>query len=169
METLHLTYAEIAERLGIEREAARQLVKRKRWPKWKGNDGQLKVSVPEESLSNRTSTGLRPDDETGADPVDNRMETGVLPVLNRHIERLEAQLEEALKRAGDRDEIAKQRDMLTAQFESLNDSTRIQVDALRAALTAAERDRDRWHEVATAKPEQAAPSERRSWWRRLAG
>jgi hypothetical protein len=43
------------------------------------------------------------------------------------------------------------------------------VDALRAALAAAERDRDRWHEVATAKPEQAAPSERRSWWRRLAG
>ncbi len=176
METLHLTYAEIAERLGIEREAARQLVKRKRWPKWKGNDGQLKVSVPEEALSNRTSTGLRPDDETGADPVDNRMETGVLPVLNRHIERLEAQLEEALKRAGDRDEIAKQRDevakqrdMLTAQIESLNDSTKIQVDALRAALAAAERDRDRWHEVATAKPEQAAPTERRSWWRRLAG
>jgi hypothetical protein len=169
VETLHLTYAEIAERLGIEREAARQLVKRKRWPKWKGNDGQLKVSIPEEALSNRTSTGLRPDDETGADPVDNRMQTGFLPVLNRHIERLEAQLEEALKRAGDRDEVAKERDLLIAQIESLNDSTKIQVDALRAALAAAERDRDRWHEVATAKPEQAAPAERRSWWRRLAG
>lgn len=170
METLHLTYAEIAERLGIEREAARQLVKRKRWPKWKGNDGQLKVSVPEEAFSTRTSTGFRPDDETGTDPVDNRMEAGVLPVLNRHIERLEAQLEEALKRAGDRDEIAKQRDMLTAQIEALNDSTKIQVDALRAALTAAERDRDRWHEVATAKPEQPTPAvERKPWWRRLAG
>jgi hypothetical protein len=169
VETLHLTYAEIAERLGIEREAARQLVKRKRWPKWKGNDGQLKVSVPEEALSNRTSTGLRPDDETGADPVDNRIETGFLLVLNRHIERLEAQLEEALKRAGDRDEIAKQRDLLIAQIESLNDSTKIQVDALRAALAAAERDRDRWHEVATTKPEQAAPVERKPWWRRLAG
>jgi hypothetical protein len=170
VETLHLTYAELAERLGIEREAARQLVKRKRWPKWKGNDGQLKVSVPEEALSNRSSTGLRPDDETGPDPVDNRMESGVLPVLNRHIERLEAQLEEALKRAGDRDEIAKQRDMLAAQIEALNDSTKIQVDALRAALTATERDRDRWHEVATAKPEQPAPAvERKPWWRRLAG
>jgi hypothetical protein len=57
----------------------------------------------------------------------------------------------------------------SAPIESLNDSTKIQVDALRAALAAAERDRDRWHEVATAQPEQVAPSERRSWWRRLAG
>lgn len=156
MDTLSLTYAELAERLGIEREAARQLVKRKRWHKWKGNDGQLKVSIPEEALNNRSSTGLRPDDETGADPVDNRIESGVLPVLNRHIERLEAQLDEALKKAGERDELVIQRDVLTTQ-----------VEALRAALTAAERDRDRWHEAATAPPPEPAP--RRAWWRRLAG
>ncbi len=158
MDTLSLTYAELAERLGIEREAARQLVKRKRWHKWKGNDGQLKVSIPEEALSNRSSTGLRPDDETGAEPVDNRIETGVLPVLNRHIERLEAQLNDAMKRAGERDELVIQRDVLTTQ-----------VEALRAALTAAERDRDRWHEAAMVKPEPAAATRRLPWWRRLAG
>jgi hypothetical protein len=171
VDTLSLTYAELADRLGIEREAARQLVKRKRWPKWKGNDGQLKVSIPEEALSNRSSSGARPEDESGADPVDNRIEAGLLPVLTRHIERLEAQLEEAQKRAGERDEIAKQRDLLvaqiealrnshTSQIEALNDSTKLQVDALRAALAAAERDRDRWHEVATTKPEPA-PVERK--------
>jgi hypothetical protein len=93
----------------------------------------------------------------------------VTVVLTRHIERLEAQLEEALKRAGDRDEVAKDRDLLIAQIESLNDARKMQVDALRAALAAVERDRDRWHEVATAKPEPAATIERRSWWRRLAG
>jgi hypothetical protein len=169
VETLSLTYGELADRLGIEREAARQLVKRKRWPKWKGNDGQLKVSIPEEALSNRSSPGVRPEDESGADPVDNRIEAGLLPVLNRHIERLEAQLDEALKRAGDRDEVAKERDLLVAQIEALNDSTKLQVEALKAALAAAERDRDRWHEAATLKPEPVAPVERRSWWRRLAG
>ena len=89
--------------------------------------------------------------------------------MNTHTGKAREQLEEALKRAGDRDQVAKERDLLIAQIESLNDSTKIQVDALRSALAAAERDRDRWHEVATAKPEQAAPSERRSWWRRLAG
>jgi hypothetical protein len=169
VETLSLTYGELADRLGIEREAARQLVKRKRWPKWKGNDGQLKVSIPEEALSNRSSSGARPEDESGADPVDNRIEAGLLPVLSRHIERLEAQLDEALKRAGDRDEVAKERDLLVAQIEALNDSTKLQVEALKAALAAAERDRDRWHEAATLKPEPVAPVERRSWWRRLAG
>jgi len=169
VDTLSLTYAELADRLGIEREAARQLVKRKRWPKWKGNDGQLKVSIPEEALSNRFSSGARPEDESGEDPVDNRIEAGLLPVLNRHIERLEARLDEALKRAGDRDEVAKERDLLVAQIEALNDSTKLQVEALKAALAAAERDRDRWHEAATLKPEPVAPVERRSWWRRLAG
>ncbi len=89
--------------------------------------------------------------------------------LTRHIERLEAQLEEALKRAGDRDDVAKERDVLIAQIESLSDSRKMQVDALRAALAAAEQDRDRWHDMATAKPEPVGPVERRSWWRRLAG
>ena len=70
--------------------------------------------------------------------------------------------------AGDRNEVAKERDLLIAQIEPLNDSTKIQVDALRAAL-AAERDCDRWHEVATIKPEQTTPVERKPRWRRLAG
>jgi hypothetical protein len=174
VDTLSLTYAELAERLGIEREAARQLVKRRRWMKWKGNDGQVRISVPEESLSDRSSPGLRPEDETGVDPVDNRIEAGVASVLNRHIERLEAQLEEALKRAGERDAVAKERDaaraerdIARAQIEALRDSTTTQVEALRAALAAAERDRDRWHDVATTPAPEPTPP--RSWWRRLAG
>jgi hypothetical protein len=170
MSTVWLTYDELAERLGIERESARQHVKRKHWARQRGNDGKVRIGVPEEVLSARSE----PDTEGGTEPVQVPIQPpvqdpGVTAVLTRHIERLEAQLEEALRRAGDRDEVAKQCDLLIAQIESLNDSTKIQVDALRAALAAAERDRDRWHEAATAKPEQAAPSERRSWWRRLAG
>jgi hypothetical protein len=162
MSTVWLTYDELAERLGIERESARQHVKRKHWSRQRGNDGKVRIGVPEEVLSAKSE----PDIEGGTDPV---QDLGVTVVLTRHIERLEAQLEAALERAGDRDEIAKDRDLLIAQIESLNASREMQVDALRAALTAAERDRDRWHEAATAKPELVAPVERRSWWRRLAG
>lgn len=170
MSTVWLTYDELAERLGIERESARQHVKRKHWARQRGNDGKVRIGVPEEVLNARSE----PDTEGGTEPVQAPVQLpvqdpGVTAVLTRHIERLETQLEEALRRAGDRDEVAKQRDLLIAQIEALNDSTKIQVDALRAALAAAERDRDRWHEVATAKPENAPPAERRPWWRRLAG
>jgi hypothetical protein len=170
MSTVWLTYDELAERLGIERESARQHVKRKHWARQRGNDGKVRIGVPEEVLSARSE----PDTESGTEPVQAPIQPpvqdpGVTAVLTRHIERLEAQLEEALKRAGDRDEVAKERDLLITQIEALNDSTKIQVDALRAVLVAAERDRDRWHEVATAKPEQPAPVEHRSWWRRLVG
>jgi hypothetical protein len=39
-------------------------------------------------------------------------------------------------------------------------------EALRAALTASEKDRDRWHETATRLPEPVLTI---PWWRRLAG
>src|SRR5918995_3633176 len=170
MSTVWLTYDELAERLGIERESARQHVKRKLWARQKGNDGKVRIGVPEEVLSAKSE----PDTEGGTEPVQAPaqppvQDPGVTVVLTRHIERLEAQLEEALKRAGDRDQVAKERDLLIVQIKALNDSTEIQVEALRAALAAAERDRDRWHEAVTAKPEQPAPVERKPWWRRLAG
>jgi hypothetical protein len=169
MSTVWLTYDELAERLGIERESARQHVKRKHWARQKGNDGRVRIGVPEEALSARSE----PDTEDDTAPVQAPAHApvqapGVTAVLTRHIERLETQLEEALKRAEERDELVIQRD--TARAE--RDIATTQVEALRAALAAAERDRDRWHDVATApkpEPQQAAPVERRSWWRRLAG
>jgi hypothetical protein len=166
MSTVWLTYDELAERLGIERESARQHVKRKHWARQKGNDGKVRIGVPEEVLSAKSE----PDTEGGTEPVQAPVQPliqdpGVTAVLTRHIERLETQLEEALKRAVERDELMTQRDEARAE----RDIATTQVEALRAALTAAERDRDRWHEVATTKPEQIAPVERKPWWRRLAG
>lgn len=169
MTTVWLTYDELAERLGIERESARQHVKRKHWARQKGNDGKVRIGVPEEVLSARSE----PDTEGGTDAVHTPAhapapDPSVTAVLTRHIERLEAQLEETLKRAGERDELVIQRDMARTE----RDIASTQVEALRTALAAAERDRDRWHHLAiTPKPEpqQTAPVERRSWWRRLAG
>lgn len=159
-ELIWLTYDELAERLGIERESARQQVKRKRWGRRPGNDGKVRIGVPEEVLA----TGPSPDTEGGADPVQPPAQEPAHPpahdpvvseVLTRHIERLELALEAATNRIADRDAVAVERDVLT-----------VQVEALRAALTVAEQDRDRWHEAAKRTSE---PISRRSWWRRLAG
>jgi hypothetical protein len=174
MDTVWLTYDELAEHLGIARESARTLVKRKHWGRKMGNDGKVRIGVPEELLSAKSEPGTEGATTPGQEPAQPlghppAHDPGVTAVLTRHIERLEAQLEEALERAGEHDVVAKERDLLAAQIEALRDSTTMQVDALKAALSAAERDRDRWHDVATLKPEPVAPVERRSWWRRLAG
>lgn len=55
-----LTYAEMAERLGIAPESARTLAKRRRWPRRAGNDGLARIAVP---LSR-----LNPPDDPGSDP-----------------------------------------------------------------------------------------------------
>ena len=147
------TYAEIAERFGLEREAARQLVKRRRWPKWKGNDGQVRVSVPEDALGDRSETGPSIQESgsgPGSDPVSD-----VSAVLSRHIERLESQLDAVRQEL--RQEIAtlKQERDAAVMHGADRDILAVQVDALKAALNAAHSDRDRWHQAAT---------ERRSWW-----
>jgi hypothetical protein len=155
MDVEWLTYDEIAERLGMGRESARTLVKRKRWARQQGNDGRARIGVPlEEIASRQDQSGERsPERPEEQSPERSEERTGeVLAVLTRHIERLEAQLNEAHKRAADRDEIATQRDAIRTE----RDVVTAQVEALRAALTAAEQDRDRWHHAATNQP--------RRWW-----
>ncbi len=114
-------------------------------------------------------------------------------VLTRHIERLEAQLEEALKRAADRDQIAAQRDLTAAQVEALNavlaierrriedlkDAERQRIEGIRQRADEArlrteelKAERDRWAAAAGAAQERieqlvakAAETERRrAWW-----
>lgn len=168
-----LGYDELAQALGIERESARRLVIRKRWRRSKGNDGKAIVAVPLDALPRSVtapSTGEAPGHATGDDTGQDRPQeaafvtaeapagedprtgdvTGADPghvtglaVLTRHIERLERELEDAKGKAAERD-------ALTGQ-----------VEALKAVLDEVRRDRDRWHEAATARP--------RSWWRRLVG
>lgn len=159
-----LTYDELAERLEIERESARTLVKRKRWARRPGNDGKVRIGVPDNALEARDAPGDSPRTVAGhvppSDPAQPLAQPPdhvpvVVEVLNRHVERLEAQIEAALQRAADRDAVALERDLLAAQ-----------VEALRGALEVAGQDRDRWHELATKFPEPAQP---RAWWRRLVG
>src|SRR3954465_7877425 len=50
-DTRLMTYAEIAEALGIGGDSARALVRRKRWHRKPGNDGCTRVEVPIEYLN----------------------------------------------------------------------------------------------------------------------
>ena len=45
-----MTYDEISETFGITRKSTEQLVKRKRWMRRKGNDGKVRIDVPEDAL-----------------------------------------------------------------------------------------------------------------------
>lgn len=183
-----LTYDELADRLGIERESARTLVKRKRWGRQPGNDGKVRIGVPVDHLGPGTAPGTDPGTDPGSDPGTDPVHVpdhvpAVLEVLTRHVERLEGQLEAALSRAADRDAVATERDVLATQLE-----------ALRAALAMAEDDRGRWYECAgkalsaqdqrdtdhraalrqaeaeTAQVRAELDAWRsRPWWRRLAG
>jgi hypothetical protein len=146
-----MTYHEAAAALGITLESVRRTARKKRWAKLDSNDGLARVDVPDELLAERPEGGPEecPKDSPEVSPE-------VVTVLTRHIERLEDQLVEAHKRVADRDEMVTQRDAARAE----RDVATTQVEALRAALAAAERNGDRWHREAT---------ERRPWWRRLAG
>lgn len=161
-----LTYDELAERLQIERESARQHVKRKRWARRPGNDGKVRIGVPAEGFENRDVPTADPELAPVQEPVHAPAQPPVhdpvvTEVLTRHIERLEAALETALNRAADRDAVTADRDALASERDILT----VQVEALRAALTASEKDRDRWYETATRIPE---PAPVRPWWKRLA-
>src|SRR3954447_22087264 len=67
VDTRSLSYDEIADMLGIERESARHLAFRRRWRRTKGNDGKARVEVPLEALAQlgpASPTGSRPDTST---------------------------------------------------------------------------------------------------------
>lgn len=59
MDTKPLTYAELAEALGITPASAKRLAIRRGWPKQLGNDGKARVMVPIERLERPV-----PDDDT---------------------------------------------------------------------------------------------------------
>lgn len=50
MDTIALTYDELAGRLGIALHSARNLVRRKRWSRTVGNDGRARIAVPLDAL-----------------------------------------------------------------------------------------------------------------------
>lgn len=109
-----MTYKEIAEHLEIKLPSARRLVMRKKWTKNIGNDGETRVSVPLEFLSNKDDNRSDSHSDKDSDKIE-------IEILKTKVDVL----------------------------EKLADSERKRADA-------AEKDRDRWHEMAN-----------KSWFQRL--
>jgi len=121
MQTENMTYKEISDRLGTQVDSVRKLVRRRRWQKIKGNDGEVRVLVPVEYLLSQ-SGAQEASQSDNREPAQEPAQPYVRE-LQLRVEHLQALLDVEKKRA-----------------------------------SAAELDRDRWHELAI-----------RPWWRRLAG
>src|SRR4051794_40226079 len=120
MDTVWLSYDELADRLGITKPSARTLAKRHKWPRRAANDGTARVGVPSEYLGGRPMErpGGRSQDQPLDQPLDQPPECPqgrpenrpqdhpleraqdhdavAITILSRHIERLESQLDAAM-------------------------------------------------------------------------
>src|SRR3954454_16901245 len=101
-EVIWLTYDALAERLGIERESARQRARRGMWARRKANSGRLTVAVPVEVVETTPEPlpVARPNpllDEDDADHVALHA-TDTTRDLNRYIETIEQALQETKDR-----------------------------------------------------------------------
>lgn len=173
-DVVHLTYDELAQRLGITRESARQLVIRRRWGRTKGNDGKSRVSVPEEVLQARTADAT--DDDTGtltppdtSEPTSHATgdDTSALQVLTRHIERLEREVETLGAKLTTVEEDRDRERARASQVDALN--AVLEIERKRAEELKAER--DRWSAAAEAFQAQTLEMSRRpqgflGWLRR---
>lgn len=192
-----LTYDALSTRLGITPESCRNLVRRRRWARQDGNDRVRRIGVPQDYLSERdeptsplaapimgdTDGDTNPPTNGGArGPHDGGMAVA-LAALERHVERIEADLDNA------RDQITvvtAERDEARAALVQI-EVLRVQLDAQRCQLDAAVEDRDRWHAAAEldrathrTDAEQAREEaeklraeltrwQARPWWRRAFG
>jgi hypothetical protein len=170
-DTKWMTYAELAEVLGIGGDSARNLVRRKRWPRQAGNDGLARVGVPVEYIAE----SAKPD--TPADPpIDTPTDGAVMvAILANHISHLEVELGNL------KQERETERGRLEGAIATLRqdlDTERLraaQVDALNAVIDAERKraeelkeERDRWASALEATQRQITQlhlaEKRTGWW-----
>ena len=169
MDTLWLSYRELAERLGINPESARTLAKRRKWPRKPANDGTVRLGIPAEYFGARPperapdhpdddraperigrQTGERPPDHSPDDGADHDEDaaTGMVALLLARVGELQAELSQA------RAKIDVLQDKLMEQTAKVA-ATDARLAEVRARMLATQEERDRWHTLATA---------RRRWW-----
>jgi outer membrane murein-binding lipoprotein Lpp len=152
MSILSLSYAELAERLGVSVDGARMKAKRAGWPKVKGNDGTMRVTVEEAEL---TPTERSPNVRPAFAEQRNEQAAEQVRTLEAHIATLKDQVTSMT------DQIAKA-EATTAQERGRADAEREKVADLTAQLLKLTAD--------MMALQQAHQAERqRPWWRRLAG
>jgi hypothetical protein len=186
-EVVWLTYEALAERLGIEKESARQRARRGVWARRKDNLGRLTVAVPGDVLEAPADAlhEPRPDALQGEGDTlhDAAHDADTSRYMSRYINKIEQALESAQKQADglerERDEAReragsaeKAQAVIAAQVEALN--MVLGIERERAAeerrqaeeRIAAERQRvEEWKAVADRFASHAERlTERRSWW-----
>jgi len=98
-----LTYAQIAERLGVSSEAARALAKRMRLPRSRANDGKTLVAIDLAEIQHKPLL-------SGRSPRGDQPVTDAIATLGAQIEMLEAELAKAEERsAGHREDFERER------------------------------------------------------------
>lgn len=83
MATVVLTYAELAERLGVKLPSARKMVQRHKWRRITGNDGLVRIEIPTDALPARRD---RPSDGPTDSPPSSP--TDLVPALEAQISAL---------------------------------------------------------------------------------
>jgi hypothetical protein len=126
MDTKPLTYAELAEALGITPASAKRLAIRRGWPKQLGNDGKARVMVPLERLERPVSdddtseaTGEAASDSTGDDTSgDTRDARALIAFLEARVTDLQSEAKEARATIADLTGKAGRVDVLEALLEA---------------------------------------------------
>jgi hypothetical protein len=125
-----LTYAQIAERLGISSEAARAIVKRHRLPRSRANDGKSLVAIELEEVRHKPLPARSP---RGHQPV-----TDLVATLKAKVELLEAELAaEQQRSAGHRADYERERDRADRMVIT-QDRLVTELEGLRRLLAAAQ-------------------------------
>ena len=130
MATEQLTYEQMAERLGVTRDAARALVKRHRLPRSKSNDGKTLVAVDLSELQHKPMSARSPRGDPSV--------TDVVAELKARVAQLETELApEQQRSAGHRWDYERERDradrMVTTQ-----DRLVTELEGLRGLLATAQ-------------------------------
>ncbi|HEX2973239.1 MAG TPA: hypothetical protein VHP11_12970 [Tepidisphaeraceae bacterium] len=160
-ESVWMTYADMAQALGITPASAKRLAIRRGWPKRPGNDGQALVSVPKERLQaaekqahcvTGDTKGVITSDISGGN---TGVITGDARALIAHLETRIAELTANVAALAEKAEKATIRaEVLEAKLEGV---AKAKAEADKRAADLAE-DRDHWRQQAS-----------RSLWQRLMG
>lgn len=164
-ETRSMTYAELAAALGIGADSARNLVRRKRWHRFPGNDGMARIAVPVEHLEQGRKPAWRSDEGAADAPADPPIAATpdaaglALTILTDHVRRCEAEirelkeeLETARERAADRDVIAAQLTALGVALGEMRNERRMWREHAERLLAATHEARRPWWSWLTQRP-----------------
>jgi hypothetical protein len=171
-----LTYSDLAERLGVSSEAARQKAIRHRWPRRTANDGKAQVRVDIEDVK-ATMPVRRPKDDPPPDgrptPDDPLSNPQVLAALGAHIETLKAMVTKA-ESIADRERERADSERLRADKEQARaDAERTRADDVYVRLEEALAERRKRAEMDDAIQREVTELRsmlermRRPWWRRF--